>query len=350
MEAHHQVTYAQKVELLLGLLFIVVAVALPLSVHAGVFSALFGTAKADTSAPIVYESSESVQTVPLLKAILHTDPNPAKGGGDVLVEDGALVPYGDIDETDAKVNTKTANGEISVYTVRDGDTLSQIALMFDVSAKTILWANNITNPSKIRPGDELVILPITGVRHVVKNGDTIQSIAKKYSGDMGDILAYNQLTSGDTLVAGETIVIPDGTIAAPEPSKTATPKRTTGGAVATGGGSSGFVHPVPGAVRSQGIHGYNGVDLAASAGTPIRAAAGGTVIVAKGAGWNGGYGLYIVVKHPNGTQTLYAHCSSLAVATGDQVVAGQTIGYVGNTGRSTGNHLHFEVRGARNPF
>ena len=140
-------------------------------------------------------------------------------------------------------------------------------------------------------------------------------------------------------------MVPGGEIEAPTPTRTYS--QTT---VATGGGSSGFVHPLPGSIRTQGIHGYNGIDFGAPVGTPVRAAAAGSVIVAKGSGWNGGYGLYVVVKHGNGTQTLYAHMSRLAVSSGSNVSAGQTIGYVGNTGRSTGSHLHFEVRGARNPF
>ena len=101
--------------------------------------------------------------------------------------------------------------------------------------------------------------------------------------------------------------------------------------------------------RSQGIHGYNGVDIAAPAGTPIVASASGDVIIARSAGWNGGYGNYIVIKHDNGTQTLYAHMSSLAVS-GGTVEKGELIGYVGISGRATGYHLHFEVRGAKNPL
>lgn len=333
----------------IALFTLVLAILIPVSVHAGVFSAFFDTVAAKTPEPITYENTDSAQGIPLLKAIPHSDPNPAKGGGDILVEDGALVPSGDANKKESTVNTRTSNGEINVYVVREGDTLSQIAVMFDVSAKTILWANDISSPSKMRPGDTLVILPITGVRHIVKSGDTLASIAKKYGGDVEDILGYNQLASASEITAGDTVIIPDGTIAPPTPTKSTNPTRTSG-AVAVGGGASGFVNPVPGAVRSQGIHGYNGVDLAAPQGTAVRAAQGGEVIVARGSGWNGGYGLYIVVKHPNGTQTLYAHLSSLAVAMGDGVVSGQTIGAVGNTGRSTGNHLHFEVRGARNPF
>ena len=115
-------------------------------------------------------------------------------------------------------------------------------------------------------------------------------------------------------------------------------------------GGGGFIHPLPGSLRTQGIHGYNGVDLASGTGTPIRAAAAGQVIVAKSYGWNGGYGNYVVVRHANGTQTLYAHNSSNAVGVGTYVAQGQTVAYVGSSGRSTGSHLHFEVRGASNPF
>jgi murein DD-endopeptidase MepM/ murein hydrolase activator NlpD len=85
-------------------------------------------------------------------------------------------------------------------------------------------------------------------------------------------------------------------------------------------------------------------------GAPIFAAATGDVVVARQGGYNGGYGNYVVIQHGNGTQTLYGHMQSVSVSPGDHVVQGQTIGYLGNTGRSTGPHLHFEVRGARNPF
>ncbi len=342
---HSEVTYTHTqgpFAALLSLLFLL-AIIVPASVQAGVFSLIAGTSlEADMGSREFLK--QNPQSMPLLRAALNSDPNPAKGGGDILVDDGALVPNGDIDGESNTINTKTANGEISVYIVREGDTLSQIAVMFDVSAKTILWANDIRDPSLIKPGSELVILPITGVRHVVKSGDTILSIAKKYNGDVDDILAYNQFASASEIHVGDTVVIPDGVISAPASTKSSVAK----GGAGTSGGS--FTHPVPGAVKTQGIHGYNGVDFGAPVGTPVLAAAGGSVIVAKGSGWNGGYGLYIVVKHPNGTQTLYAHLSSVAVGVGEAVSGGEVIGYVGNTGRSTGAHLHFEVRGTRNPF
>lgn len=340
-------TYIYSHRFVIESVVIALSIIMPMSVQAGVFSIFFDTATADTVTPVTYEQDTNVQVMPLLKAAINIDPNPAKGGGDIIVEDGALVPAGDIDGKDETVNTKTTNGEISLYVVREGDTLSQIAVMFDVSAKTILWANDITSPSKIRPGDTLVILPITGVRHIVKKGDTLKSIAKKYEGDVEDIIAYNQLSSAEDIAIGDTVVIPDGTIVAPAPKKSS----SRGGALATGNGSAGFSNPLPGSVKTQGIHGYNGVDLSGvSVGTPVLAAASGEVIVAKSGGWNGGYGSYVVVKHPNGTQTLYAHLSGVSVGVGQSVVKGQKIGGMGNSGRSTGPHLHFEVRGARNPF
>ncbi|QQR64709.1 M23 family metallopeptidase [Candidatus Kaiserbacteria bacterium] len=343
-------TYTHTYQLVLELGLLVLAVVIPFSVHAGVFSAFFDTVSAETKEPVVYSQNQNAQVMPLLRAALNIDPNPEKDTEDILVEDGALVPSGDIDGKDNTVNLQTMNGEINLYVVREGDTLSQIAEMFDVSAKTILWANDISSPSKIRPGDSLIILPITGVRHIVKKGDTLASIAKKYAGDIDDILAYNQLASAEDVNVGDTVVVPGGVMAQPTPTKKANPSRTKGTTVATGSGSAGYAHPLPGAVRTQGLHGYNGIDFGASAGAPIYAAAAGEVIVSKSSGYNGGYGLYVVIKHANGTQTLYAHNSRNAVGVGDTVAAGDVVGYVGSTGRSTGNHLHFEVRGARNPF
>ena len=110
------------------------------------------------------------------------------------------------------------------------------------------------------------------------------------------------------------------------------------------------MRPVVGGIKTQGIHGHNGVDLASYYGADIYASADGQVIVAKSEGWNGGYGLYIVVKHNNGTQTLYSHLSAVLVSSGQSVEQGQVIGKMGSSGDSTGTHLHFEIRGARNSF
>lgn len=337
-------TYSVKKLILADILPIATLLIIPFFAHAGFFSVITDLFAEETKAEEI-TVSQNIDDLLLLRAATNIDPNPAKGGGDVIVEDGALVAdSGPLGGSDA-VKAKETNGEISVYIVREGDSLSQIADMFGVTVNTILWANDIKKVTSIKDSDELIILPITGVSHVVKKGDTLASIVKKYKGTAEDILAYNQLESADDIAVGDTIVIPGGEVEAP-----VIPKKTVVKGVGGVSVSGYFIHPVPGAIKTQGIHGYNGVDFGAPAGTAVRAAASGEVIISKASGYNGGYGQYVVVKHANGTQTLYAHLSSVAVGVGTQVVQGQKVGGVGNTGRSTGTHLHFEVRGARNPF
>ncbi|MCA9362051.1 M23 family metallopeptidase [Candidatus Kaiserbacteria bacterium] len=321
-------------------------ISLPLSVHAGFFSKFFTKAEAVVT-PEVQMGAVSATDVPLLTALQNPNPMGARGGAEVIVDENALVSTGPVGE-DEIAEQKTGMGEIRVYTVREGDSLSQIAEMFGVTSNTIMWANDISRATAIQPGDTLVILPIAGVRHVVKSGDTIGSIAKKYEGDVEEILSYNQLASAEELSVGDTLIIPGGAMhTVSVRASAASPVRVSGGG---GASTAGFSHPAPGAVRTQGIHGYNAVDLAAGYGSPIRAAASGEVIVSKSSGWNGGYGQYIVVRHANGTQTLYAHLMRNDVGVGAWVSQGEVIGGMGSTGKSTGTHLHFEVRGGSNPF
>ncbi len=326
--------------------FITCVVVIPLSAHAGFFSILFPSAEAVVQPEVIIQQTSAVDT-PLLSAMQNPNPKAARGGADIVVEDDALVSSGPVGE-DVIAEQKTFTGEIRVYTVREGDSLSQVAEMFDVTTNTIMWANDLNRATEIQPGDSLVILPVAGVRHIVKKGDTLSTIAKKYDGDEDEILEYNQFATADALVVGDTIIVPGGAIQAPVRSGAGAQPVSVSGAVAAS--SAGFSHPAPGSVKSQGIHGYNAVDLAGGYGSSIRAAAAGEVIVSKASGWNGGYGQYIVIRHPNGTQTLYAHLSSNAVGVGAYVSQGAVIGGMGSTGKSTGTHLHFEVRGARNPF
>lgn len=328
-------------------LLLTAVIAVPLSVHAGFFDRWFGTPTeaAEAAPPVV---STAATDVPLLTALQNPNPAGARGGAEIFVDENALVSTGPVGE-DEIAEQQSSSGEIRVYTVREGDSLSQVAEMFDVTTNTIMWANDLNRATEIQPGDTLVILPIVGVQHEVRSGDTIGSIAEKYEGNVEEILAYNQLTSAEELSVGDTLIIPGGAMhAAPVRSNVAaaTPVSVSGQSSV----SSGFSHPAPGAVKTQGIHGYNAVDLAAGYGTPIRAAAAGEVIVSKSSGWNGGYGQYIVIRHANGTQTLYSHLMRNDVGVGAYVAQGEVIGGMGSTGRSTGTHLHFEVRGARNPF
>lgn len=291
-------------------------------------------------------------TTPLLKAAINVDPNPDKGLSDSIQTSGnAMLAYAGPSGTTADIESATPPDRISVYVVRPGDTLSEIADMFDVSVNTIIWANNLSG-SSARVGDTLIILPISGVKRTIVKGDTLASIAKRYSADATEIAQFNGLDPQAALSIGSTIIIP-GADAPTAPAKPAPRKKNIREPYLGGSGSAQtgyYINPVPSARVTQGLHGWNGIDLAAPRGTPIRAAADGTVIISRNGGWNGGYGSYVVITHGNGTQTLYSHMSSTIVASGQSVERGQLIGYVGSTGLSTGAHLHFEVRGAANPL
>ena len=300
-------------------------------------------------------------SIDLLKAVTNIDPHPDTRQNETLVvSDSALVGNVGLNSTkdelhehnSSDTNVSTGGGEIIEYVVKDGDTLSEIAESFGVSTKTLLWANDLTSANGIRPGTTLIILPVSGIKHTVKSGDTLSSLAKRYDAVPSEIASFNKLDADATLVVGKDLIIPGGELQAPakkianRPSTPSVSKPSGKTVPFTAGGF--FANPLPGGRLSQGIHGYNGADVAAPAGTPIYAAADGKVLISRD-GWNGGYGNYVVIKHNNGTQTVYSHMSTRAISSGS-VSQGDVIGYVGNTGKSTGNHLHFEVRGGRNPF
>lgn len=299
------------------------------------------------AAGVTRRSVPSVHT-PALQAAKNVDPA-RRGGGDITIVGGVALlsetgPEGTI--SDIESHSPSSN-QISIYVVRNGDTLTGIAKLFDVSANTILWANDLNNSKDIHPGDTLVILPISGVQHTVQKGETIASIVKKYKGDLDEVLDFNNLPENAKLAVGDTLMIPHGVEASTAVVSSGTKTvKSAGGPVIAGY----FMRPIAGGIKTQGIHGYNGIDIGVPVGTTVMASASGTVIIARGSGWNGGYGAYIVIQHANGTQTVYGHLSQVFVSAGQSVTQGQAIGASGNTGRSTGAHLHFEVRGAANPF
>lgn len=294
----------------------------------------------------------------VLSAATNIDPNPNKGIADTQVSsDNALVPHNGPRGTIADVASSTPSDRISIYVVRPGDTLSEIATMFGVSVNTVIWANNLSGINDVHPGDTLIVLPVSGIEYTVTKNDTLKSLAKKFGADATEIAQYNGLDSNNTLTVGSKIIIPGGELGSPtsatpvkRPSSSGSskdPYRGGGGGLIAGYFSS----PVVGGIITQGLHGWNAVDIGAARGTPVHAAANGTVIIVRNNGaFNGGYGNYVVITHDNGTQTLYAHLKSATVTQGQQVSDDQLIGYVGMTGHTTGPHVHFEVRGAANPF
>jgi murein DD-endopeptidase MepM/ murein hydrolase activator NlpD len=237
---------------------------------------------------------------------------------------------------------------ITYYTVQNGDVVSTIARRFGLTVNTILWANNLTAYSLIRPGDKLTILPYSGVLYTVKSGDTVSKIASKYGVDGDKILSCNDLVAG--LKAGQTIVIPGAKKIATQTSVARTTNNSglsiinnlikTPAAKISG---NKMAWPTIGSRITQYFSWrHTGVDIANKIGTPIYAADDGVVEIARG-GYNGGYGNTIVINHGGGIKTRYGHASKLFVKAGDEVEKGENIAAMGSTGRSTGPHLHFEV-------
>lgn len=335
-----------------GVLFLVICLSVvfpPREGYASFASFLFKSVGAQEQEHVAAE--ENIQTLHVLDANLPPKPDDIPKDTSIeIVSDSALQaevgPLGTFADVESFEDAPSAD-QISIYTVRSGDTLSLIAKMFNVSEGTVRAANDIKKGQSVAVGRDLLILPISGIKYTVKKGDTIESIAKKYGGDVDEVKLYNDNVIDGRIIVGSEIIIPNGeiieTVVKPTPKSTSvssTKKPTSVSVIST----DGYIRPVKGIISQWSHDRYHAVDIAAPTGTSVYASRGGTVIAAKN-GYNGGYGNMIIIDHGNGVQTLYAHLSKLYVSYGQKVEQGENIGAVGSTGRSTGPHLHFEARG-----
>jgi len=233
--------------------------------------------------------------------------------------------------------------DVVTYTVQAGDTIQSIAGQFNLDPTTIMWANPAVEdaPDLLRIGQEIIVLPIDGVYHRVEEGDTLASIAEAYDVEKRAIVTcqFNDLDwSNQEIGVGDALIVPGG-------EKPYEPRKVTAyaGPVPEGArGTGAFQWPVLGTITQGYWYGHRAIDVGAPTGSAVLATDGGFVSFA---GWTDvGYGYLIVIDHANGFATYYAHLSNIYVAEGQQLRRGQVIGAVGNTGNSTGPHLHFEVR------
>jgi murein DD-endopeptidase MepM/ murein hydrolase activator NlpD len=317
-----------------------------LSLLAMVLVVCFAFPSAVYASPIWARAAESNNdSFDTLTAILSvsTGENTGETNGtdDTIGDDSIIGPEGTLADIVDSEATYTIDDQTS-YIVRENDTLASIAELFDLKKSTITLANNLSANVTLKLGQKLIIPPGDGVMHIVKKGETLKSIAKTYKGDADEIADFNYLLDSSQLIAGQKIFIPGGIVTIPAPIKGGKVSRTNGPATL---GIS-FIKPVTGKRTSsfgmRGGHMHEGIDFGIAVGTPIYASASG--VVSARAGYNGGYGNLIVIKHGQSIETRYAHLSSIVVATGTSVNQGDLIGYSGNTGRSTGPHLHFEIR------
>lgn len=222
----------------------------------------------------------------------------------------------------------------TVYQIQKGDTVSGIADLFDITVDTVLSANNIQSARSLKPGQLLKIPNMAGIIYATKSGDTVQSIAEKYSISADRLIETNGLLATE-LAPDKTLFLPDAKL------PTAVLREISGDL---------FRWPVRGVITSwfswrrdpfSGKNSFhNGLDIGVPMGTPIGAGMEGTV---SETGYSPIMGKYVILQHSGGWKTLYAHMSSISVQEGKYVSRGGRIGLSGNTGYSTGPHVHFSV-------
>jgi len=254
----------------------------------------------------------------------------------------AIVSYNPYENALETVISIKPRSTIEDYPVKGGDTLETIAKRFGISVDTVKWANDLKGDI-IKPGQVLKIPPITGVVHKVVSGDTVYTVAKKYKTEAQNIVnfPFNDFSDLDTfaLATGQTLYVPGGVI---ENTPIYQPAKFIAQIQTGVRGSSNFVWPTTGSITQDPTWYHMALDIANAGAPAVVAADTGTVTYADCLNW--GYGCHVIVDHGNGYQTLYAHLSSYIPDVGTSVSQGQQIGTMGSTGRSTGTHLHFEVR------
>lgn len=216
------------------------------------------------------------------------------------------------------------------YVIQSGDNLYDIARKFKISASTILDWNNLSNPLKLKSGQQITIPQPEGFIYTVKQGDSLYTIARMFFTTVSDIMLANELNS-DFIKPGQRLFIP---------------QKSIGKAFNT---EKGYIWPVYGVISSPygwRVHPVNkqmsfhsGLDIAAPEGTPVFSSTSGVVTFAAE---KSGYGLMVEVKSNNNV-IRYGHLSKITVYVGQKVERGTLLGRVGSTGVSTGPHLHFEV-------
>jgi murein DD-endopeptidase MepM/ murein hydrolase activator NlpD len=304
-----------------------------LLVAAAVVSSLPEVKPASAAAPLTPNPTVLAAHVPPVRF------GPGDGPESALASD-PYVGDGSISNTMQNPGVGTdAKSMLLTYTVQPGDTLNKIAGKFDLATPTVYWANKaqLPDPGSIRPGQQLLIPPIDGLLVSVGAKDTLDSLAAKYKISVQDIVDVNNLPEA-SIVLGQTLLIP-GASGGPMP---ASKSGSSGGGGTYSGGS--FRWPVSGTsyISQYFWSGHHALDIAANEGTPVVAAAAGTVVLVGNRGYSGG-GNVVWIEHNSKLYTTYNHLSAWNVRVGQKVSAGQRVGSVGHTGNATGPHLHFEV-------
>lgn len=294
--------------------------------------------------PLVHSGMGGLAVLGILLAPIIANSLPGAGSFAQTPPPSAVLSSAtEAEEATSTFVSEKPRAEIIDYKVETGDTISGIAQKFGVSIDTVRWANDLDTNKPLKPGQTIKIPPVTGIVHKVNRGDTVYTLAKKYNSDAQAVVDYpfNTFTNDETfqLAVGQILIIPDGVMPKAAPVYLAQKTPDAGTIVASGV----FVWPTSGTISQRFSWYHQAIDIANKAGIPILAADAGKVILA---GWpdNIGYGNRIFIDHGNGFVTLYGHLSKISVEVEQTVKRGDVIGLMGSSGRSTGPHLHFEIR------
>ncbi|MFW6294255.1 MAG: peptidoglycan DD-metalloendopeptidase family protein [Halanaerobium sp.] len=228
-----------------------------------------------------------------------------------------------------KRNKKQLIDRVRVHKVKSGETLWDIAHKHNLNIDSLIGANNISNMNSIKPGQEFKILPVKGILYRVSPGESLDSIARKFDLKAETIMKDNSLKDTSSLKIDQNLIL-----------RGAKPEFSYQDRL-----DQKFMYPIN--TRITSYYGprwgrmHEGLDFAAPMGSPIRAVSSGRVVYS---GWATGYGYVVIIQHQKGLRTLYAHNSKLLVREGESVGKGEVVARSGNTGNSTGPHLHFEVQ------
>ncbi len=325
----------------------------------GLVSSLLGPDEFEESQELI-EESINIEKIVTKKRALHymeetrnsliyqpqSSIKEEEGTGGVIISGDSIASGGGIIKIEKTPQKRT---EIVYYTVKTGDTVSSIAKQFNITTNTIIWENNLNKYGFIKPGQKLTILPLTGITYLVKKYDTIGGIAKKYNIKEDEIMEANNIKNASRLQIGQKLIIPGARKTlipvrkATKVARYAPTAKISRKTVSNIKSSTKLFWPASCSRITQYFHWkHHAIDIACKINTPIRAAEDGVVEIA---GWSvSGYGKRIIIRHSNGIRTLYAHLNKIYVRVGQAINRGDVIGIMGSTGRSTGSHLHFEVR------
>ncbi len=365
-----KITLFIKPSMLRAYIFVLIIVFVfyqPNPASAGFFSDLVdkivgNKTQASEVSPINNDVIHNSQNVPLLESSINPDtknikddPIPTISNDTLLSNNGSLgVDYG--------LEKYASSDKITTYKVKKGDTLDSIAKKLKVPKSTIIASNaDLKKSDLLKIGQNLVILAIKTQPDKDKKEEKVKNLSvvnKKVdkpddTKDEGPVDVINtDLVTVQSQPQTQIPIVNTPVVKQPEEQKPIEPTNTPTGQP-TSTINSGYIWPLPEGVGrvSQELHADAAYDFAAPTGTPIYAVQSGTVLISRPSGYNGGYGLYVVINFNDGRQAIFGHMSKVIAKEGQIVKQGDVIGYIGNTGKSTGPHLHLGFHGdLGNPY